>query len=151
MAAHVSTYAVAGSETTATVLPSVVFFLLKNPDSMRELTHEIRTAFSSYNAITASAVTQLPYLGAVISETMRIFPPTPGGTPRISLGQEVAGRWIPAGVEMYTSPWTMSHDPAHFRTPWEFRPERWLTSDARDILEASQPFLLGPRGCIGRK
>ena len=40
---------------------------------------------------------------------------------------------------------------ANFVDPWEFRPERWLGHNKEDILEAAQPFSLGPRGCLGRK
>ena len=32
-----------------------------------------------------------------------------------------------------------------------FKPERWLDKDSVDNLEASQPFSLGPRGCLGRR
>ena len=33
----------------------------------------------------------------------------------------------------------------------DFKPERWLDPESKDVKEASQPFLLGYRGCIGRK
>ena len=45
----------------------------------------------------------------------------------------------------------MAHDAAHFRRPREFIPERWLDPESKDIKEASQPFSVGPRGCLGRK
>jgi cytochrome P450 len=32
-----------------------------------------------------------------------------------------------------------------------FKPERWMGANQEDILEASQPFSLGPRACLGRK
>lgn len=38
----------------------------------------------------------------------------------------------------------------NFEAPFEFRPERWLGSDFNDDPEASQPFSMGPRGCLGR-
>lgn len=44
-----------------------------------------------------------------------------------------------------------THDPANFHRPYEFLPERWLDADCKDIKDASQPFLLGSRACIGRK
>ena len=33
----------------------------------------------------------------------------------------------------------------------EFKPERWVDPHSRDTKEASQPFLVCPRACIGRK
>ncbi len=43
------------------------------------------------------------------------------------------------------------HDEKYFAEPMEFVPERWLDPDSQDVKEASQPFSLGPRGCLGRK
>lgn len=54
-------------------------------------------------------------------------------------------------TELYTSAWTVTHDPANFHKPNDFVPERWIDPDCKDVKEASQPFSLGPRGCIGRK
>ncbi|KAL8747224.1 MAG: hypothetical protein Q9184_007629, partial [Pyrenodesmia sp. 2 TL-2023] len=39
---------------------------------------------------------------------------------------------------------------ANFEDPWTFRPERWLGANKTDELEASQPFTLGTRACLGR-
>jgi len=43
------------------------------------------------------------------------------------------------------------HDAQYFDRPYEFLPERWLDPKGTDVKEASQPFSVGPRGCIGRK
>ncbi|KAI4107532.1 MAG: hypothetical protein L6R37_001492 [Teloschistes peruensis] len=53
-------------------------------------------------------------------------------------------------AEINVSPWTVAHNPEYWDEPMEFRPERWLDSQSSDVKEASQPFLLGPRSCIGR-
>lgn len=55
---------------------------------------------------------------------------------------------------MSVSSWTASHSPQSFTDPYSFAPERWLESERhrypRHFKEASQPFLTGPRGCIGK-
>lgn len=52
-------------------------------------------------------------------------------------------------------PTAASLDPANFSDPHAFKPERWLNTSTekkgRDSLEASQPFSIGPRGCLGIK
>ncbi|CRL18797.1 Cytochrome P450 [Penicillium camemberti] len=53
-------------------------------------------------------------------------------------------------TEIYTSAWTVTHNPEIFRDPMKFDPSRWLKERSTDIKEASQPFSLGPRGCLGR-
>lgn len=52
---------------------------------------------------------------------------------------------------MYTSAWTVTHDEKYWHEPFAFKPERWIDPDCKDVKEASQPFSLGPRGCLGRK
>ncbi|USP74920.1 cytochrome P450 [Curvularia clavata] len=150
MTAHVSTLAIAGGETVSTFLAGTTFFLLNKPSTMKKLTTEIRDAFPTYDTINAQRAQQLPYLQAVIQEGLRMYPPGSQGFPRISPGFELHGKYVPQGVEVYTSAWTVTHDPQYWENPMEFAPERWLDNDSQDIREASQPFSLGPRGCLGR-
>ena len=51
------------------------------------------------------------------------------------------------GVQM----WAATHNPKNFKDPDTFRPERWLDPNCTDQPGASNPFLLGPRACIGQK
>ncbi|KAI4198068.1 MAG: hypothetical protein LQ350_005509 [Teloschistes chrysophthalmus] len=53
-------------------------------------------------------------------------------------------------AEIYTSAWTVTHDEKYFHEPYVFKPERWIDIGCKDVKEASQPFSLGPRGCLGR-
>jgi cytochrome P450 len=49
------------------------------------------------------------------------------------------------------SSWAATHSALNFRDPDVFNPERWLSEEwDSDQKKASQPFSLGPRGCIGR-
>lgn len=50
-----------------------------------------------------------------------------------------------------TNPLAASMSAANFRDPWEFDPERWMGTESRDILDASQPFSLGSRNCLGQR
>ncbi|KAI1098801.1 cytochrome P450 [Jackrogersella minutella] len=150
MTAHASTLIIAGGETSATCLAAAVYYLLKTPAALEKLTREIRSRYASYQDIDATSALQLPYLQAVINESLRIHPPGSQGFPRVSPGCEIDGFWVPKGAEVYTSGWTVTHDPQNFHEPMVFKPERWLDSKCDDIKEASQPFLLGYRACIGR-
>ncbi|KAM5437368.1 hypothetical protein McanCB21832_002078 [Microsporum canis] len=133
---------IAGGETVATFLAATTYYILKNPSVYAELCKEIRSQFHSLSDINATAAQQLPYLQAVISEGLRIYPPGSQGFPRLSPGAEIAGMYIPPGTEVYTSAWTVTHDTRYFHDPYAFKPSRWLDPDCTDIKEASQPFSL---------
>ncbi|KAG8162636.1 hypothetical protein KVR01_007114 [Diaporthe batatas] len=150
MTAHASTLVIAGGETVATFLAAVTYLLLKNPSTYSRLQKEIRDRYKNADEITAMSAQQLPYLQAVISEGLRIYPPGSQGFPRTCPGATIDGHWVPQGVEVYTSAWTVTHDENYFHDPYEFKPERWLDPARKDNLEASQPFSLGLRGCLGK-
>ncbi|MCJ1457139.1 hypothetical protein MMC28_007506 [Mycoblastus sanguinarius] len=151
LVAHTSTLVLAGGETVSTFLAATTYFLCQKPAALQSFRTEIRGHFKSYNDIDAVSTMQLPFLQAVIQEGLRMYPPGSQGFPRLSPGALVDGVWIPAGAEVYSSAWTITHSPSNFHHPDAFLPSRWLDPTSTDIKEASQPFSLGPRGCIGRK
>ncbi|KAK1689331.1 cytochrome P450 [Colletotrichum godetiae] len=150
MTAHVSTLTIAGGETTATFLAAATYYLLRNPVCLLKLQAEIKSRFSSFEEINATAARQLPYLQAVINEGLRLYAPGSQGFPRLSPGMKVGDIYVPAGAEIFTHAWTLTHSEQYFSDPKSFRPERWLDADSTDVREASQPFSMGPRGCLGQ-
>ena len=72
----------AGSETSAITLTSATYFALKNTPVMERLVQEIRQAFKSQGELTVAAVSNLPYVHAVIQEAMRMHPTGPISVPR---------------------------------------------------------------------
>ena len=141
---------VAGSETTATTLSGVTYYLGRTPHAYAKLSEEVRSAFQSYEAINGRSTESLPYLKAVIEEGLRIFPPVPIGLPRVSPGEFVDGHFVPQGTIVFVSSWAATHSEANFHKPFDFIPERWLDKATKDHLAASQPFSLGNRVCLGR-
>ncbi len=89
---------IAGGETVSTILAGMTCFLLQHPEKLNHVVSEIRGAFKFYDDINAQRAQQLRYLQAVINEGLRIFPPNPQGSPRISPGFELHGRYVPEGV-----------------------------------------------------
>ena len=94
---------VAGSETTATLLSGATYQLLSNPVVLEKLQAEIRHAFQSEGEITPISVRspgKLPYMEAVLTESLRMYPPLPASLPRMtgSMGNVIDGRFVPANV-----------------------------------------------------
>lgn len=153
LAAHASDFVTAGSETTATSLSCITYYLLRSPRVYQTLRKEIRDSFKEYKEINATSTANLRYLHAVCLEGMRMYAPLPLGLPRVvpEGGDTVDGHSLPANTIVSTNPVASSLASSNFESPFEFKPERWLGEDPNDALEASQPFSLGPRGCLGRK
>ncbi|RFU33652.1 hypothetical protein B7463_g2674, partial [Scytalidium lignicola] len=143
-----------GSETTATLLSGVTYLLLKNPEVLKRLNSEIRGYFSKEEDINMVSVNSQTYLLAVLEEGMRVFPPVPLGSPRISApeGDTIAGHNIPGGALVIANNYASTHSSRNWKDPFSFVPGRWLNDPryADDNKSASAPFSLGPRNCIGR-
>lgn len=100
LVSHAQALIIAGSETTATALTSATYLLATNPDALACLCAELRNAFAAEADITMASVQPLPYLQAVIDETLRYMPSAPLGLARTVRDQpaEVLGHTIPVGV-----------------------------------------------------
>ena len=66
---------IAGTETIATLLSSLMYYLLTNRKKLARLTVKIRSAFKNEYAITIERLQSLKYLQAYIDEGLRIYPP----------------------------------------------------------------------------
>jgi cytochrome P450 len=91
---------VAGSESVVTVTCGAIYYMLKNPSTMRKLVDEIRSAFESESDINSKTVAGLKYLTAIINESLRLYPSTPGlPACRVPLeGSTVSGYWVAGDV-----------------------------------------------------
>ncbi|CAK7201377.1 hypothetical protein SEUCBS139899_004081 [Sporothrix eucalyptigena] len=146
-------FIVAGSETTASLLAGLTMWLMRTPHAYKRLTEEIRTRFPSAEKMNFTDLQECEYMNACIDEALRIFPPIPTGLTRTvpQGGDTVAGEHLPGGTTVSVYAWAATHSPDNFLRPNEFIPERWFDpAYANENKDASQPFSLGPRGCIGR-
>lgn len=90
----------AGGEATAACLTAAIYYLLKNPKPMKRLRDEICDKITCQDDIFSGGASNLAYLDAVVEETLRIYPPTPGTfARRTSLGgNTVDGYFVPPNV-----------------------------------------------------
>lgn len=96
----VETLIIAGSETTATLMSGVTYYLLRDPERMAKLCAEIRNAFTSSDEIDLTGVNKLPYLLACLDEALRIYPPVPEAFPRNTgpRAEMICGEMVPPHV-----------------------------------------------------
>lgn len=132
---------IAGSDTTATSLCSLFFYICKNPRVYRKLAKEIRSTFGFVEEITHGAkLASCKYLRAAIDESLRMTPAGPGEPERIVLpgGATIDGEHYPAGVTVGLPQWSYFHNDNIFGDANTYRPERWIESEdnpAEDISD----------------
>lgn len=102
IAAHSADFVTAGSETTATALSCITYYLSKDKTITEKLQHEVRGSFTSYKDIDSASTASLKYLNTVCLEGMRIYPPLAFALPRVvpKNGSVVDGHFIPPGVSI---------------------------------------------------
>lgn len=101
--------------------------------------------------IQESEISQLPYLQAIVKETMRIHPPAPLLLHRVETDVEVYGYIVPKGAQVLVNVWAIGRDPSVWKNPTKFMPERFLESeiDVRGQDFELIPFGAGRRMCPG--
>ena len=97
IAENFSAIMLAGFHTTQNALCAAIYFVLTHSAAHEKLKAELDSVYSSTADIN-DQVQKLPYLNAVITEALRLYPPVPVGGPRVSPGGYVDGTYIPAGV-----------------------------------------------------
>jgi len=143
------TFLVAGHETTALTLSYAIFLLANHPEKQAKLQAELDDVLGGAQP-GATDLFELDYLGNVVDEVLRLYPPAytifRESTTDVTLG----GYDIPEGSIVTLPQWVVHRDERWFDDPDDFRPERWDAE--RDRPEyAYFPFGGGPRHCIGMR
>ncbi|KAL6012488.1 hypothetical protein ACLOJK_002977 [Asimina triloba] len=143
-----------GTDTTAVTLVWALTLLLNNPQALEKAQDELDRHVGRDRRVDESDIKDLVYLQAIAKETMRLYPAAPLSVPHEAAEDcFVGGYHIPAGTQLLTNIWKLHRDPNVWSDPWEFRPERFLTSHA-DLDVRGQhfeyiPFGSGRRSCTG--
>lgn len=147
----------AGSDTTAIALTNFLYEVAKRPAILDKLRAEIDAALIDPDihepVVPYEKARSLPYLRACIEESLRLYPPTGMGFPRVTPpeGATISGQYIPGGVTISIPAYSSHRDPKIWSDPDEFMPERWLGEDASVLMSRYYiTFSFGSRGCIGR-
>jgi len=141
---------IAGHETTALGLTYALTALSWNPAARERLRAELAEHLAD-GALTVERANQLPYLRAVVLETLRLYPPAWGFGREAIEPVSVGKHQIPAGCSIFVIPWVLHRKSETFSDPLAFRPERWLDGLEKRLPRGSfLPFGAGPRTCVGQ-
>lgn len=115
-----------------------------------KLRRELDTVLGPGRQITEPDTHRLPYLQAVVKETLRLRMAIPLLVPHMNLRDaELAGYGIPAESKVLVNAWYLANDPGRWRRPEEFRPERFLEEE-RHVEANGNDFRYLPSGA-GRR
>ena len=142
----------AGMDTTAISVEWGMAELIKNPRVQQKAQEELDRVIGFERVMTEADFSNLPYLQCVAKEALRLHPPTPLMLPhRANATVKVGGYDIPKGSNVHVNVWAVARDPAMWKNPNEFRPERFLEEDV-DMKGTDfrlLPFGAGRRVCPG--
>jgi cytochrome P450 len=145
---QVATMILAGHETTAVALFWALTLLAAAPDAQDRIAAEAKQLDLSAEHAT-EALDRLPVTRAVLSETLRLYPPA-FVIVRQALGADACdGIDIPRGAVVMIAPWVLHRHHKLWRDPDAFDPSRFLPDAPPPPRFTYLPFGVGPRVCVG--
>ncbi|PIA38467.1 hypothetical protein AQUCO_02800289v1 [Aquilegia coerulea] len=141
----------AATDTSTSTIEWAMTELLRNPEVMRKVEAELNQVVG-LKKVEEGDIRNLPYLQAVVKETLRLHPAVPLLVPRsVREDTEFMGYSIPKNTQIFVNVWAIARDPASWDDPLTFKPERFLSSDVDYKGQHFQflPFGAGRRMCVG--
>jgi cytochrome P450 len=146
---EVMTLIVAGHETTAGTLNWMWYLIALHPQVDKKLTGELER-IPEGESLEVDDLRKFPYSRQIIEECLRLYPAGWLMTRRALKDDEVGGYFVPAGTEIYISPYFIQRHPDLWNHPDVFDPDRFSADHPQDRHRlAMLPFSAGPRNCIG--
>lgn len=142
----------AGTDTTVVTLAASTFYILRTPGVLAKLREELsRVPGSEEGRFEWKHIQNLPYLAAVVKESLRLHTPVVIALPRVvpPEGIQVQGNFIPGGTIVVNTSVAIHHNPNLFSSPEKYLPERWLGQKGMELEKWQMGFSKGPRQCIG--
>ncbi|WVY98261.1 hypothetical protein V8G54_030412 [Vigna mungo] len=148
-----------GTDTAALLTEWVMAELILNEQMQTRLRNELRSVVGNKMVVTDADVIKLPYLEAIVKETLRLHPIGPLlswarlSTSDVHLSN---GMVVPANTTAMVNMWAITHDPSVWHEPLVFKPERFVKSEGGvevDIRGGDlrlAPFGAGRRVCPGK-
>ncbi|GLJ36125.1 hypothetical protein SUGI_0724680 [Cryptomeria japonica] len=146
---------IAGTDSTTTTIEWVMTELIRHPEKMKRVQQELDGVVGLVRKVEAYDINRFSYLNAVVKETFRLHPTVPLLLP-LKAGKdcEIEGYMIPKDAHVLVNLWAIGRDPATWKEPLEFMPERFLEGENSEIDYRRHnfeliPFGAGRRLCVG--
>ncbi|KAG6606867.1 Cytochrome P450 705A20, partial [Cucurbita argyrosperma subsp. sororia] len=142
-----------GTGTSTEVAQWVMSELLNHPKVFNKLRNEIDSVVGTTKLVGEDDVPNLPYLQAVVKETLRLYPAVPIAMRACRQDCKINGFDVPKDTMVAVNLFAIMRDPKVWKNPNEFDPKRF-TGEERYEIKGQQsfkfvPFGGGRRACPG--
>ncbi len=144
---QVVTLIAAGYETTSAAMGWALYGLAGNPGALAAAREEVRGVVG-HGPVTAAHLPDLRWVGAVVNEALRLYPPASISARHVTKELTFEGHRIAPGTMLIYSPYATHRSPEVFNSPESFRPERWMAG-AKPGPGEFVPFGGGAHRCLG--
>ncbi|CAN8284110.1 unnamed protein product [Cochlearia groenlandica] len=143
-------------DSSSTTIQWAMAEILNNPKILERLREEINSVVGKTRLVRETDILKLPYLQAIINETLRMHPVGPLLPREFEKGCDVGGFYIQKGTILIINAYDVMRDAYYWEEPNEFKPERFLVTsrlgqeeERREQALKFLPFGAGRRGCPG--
>ncbi|XP_061635229.1 sterol 26-hydroxylase, mitochondrial isoform X1 [Phyllopteryx taeniolatus] len=147
-----------GVDTTSNTLSWALYHLARDPRAQDRLYNEVNAVCANRRKPGMDDLKGMPYLKAVIKETLRLYPVVPGNGRFIAENEVILDNyWFPKKTQFHLCHYAVSRDQTQFPFADAFMPERWLRTERvtpgffQHHPYSFIPFGVGVRGCVGKR
>ncbi|XP_027020505.1 cytochrome P450 [Tachysurus fulvidraco] len=144
----------AGVDTTSNTISWALYHLAQDPVAQQKLYDEVISVCPGDKMTSSEDIVRMPWLKAVVRETLRLYPVVPGNARIITENEIVVGGYLfPKNTLFHLCHYAVSYDENIFPEPHTFSPKRWLREEKQLSHHpfGSVPFGFGVRACLGRR
>ncbi|BFG31490.1 hypothetical protein CerSpe_177640 [Prunus speciosa] len=141
-----------GTDTSSNTAEFAFAETMNKPAVMGKAKQELDDVVGKDSIVQETHISKLPYLQAVVKETLRLHPILPLLIPHCpSETCTVGGYTIPKGSRVLVNAWAIHRDPSNWEDPLDFDPDRFLHGkwDYSGSDFKYLPFGSGRRICAG--
>ncbi|KAE8683015.1 Cytochrome P450 78A5 [Hibiscus syriacus] len=144
-----------GTDTVAILLEWILARMVLHPEIQEKAQAEIDFVVGNSKPVSDSDIRNLPYVQAIVKETLRVHPAGPLlSWARLAIHDvHIGDNFIPAGTTAMVNMWAITHNENLWTEPEKFKPERFIDKEDVSIMGADlrlAPFGSGRRVCPGK-